>query len=720
MSNNKDSFTFIDENNEKKTIAIQSSDFVLVQDKKFLSDTKMMSKPTTFFKDALKRFSKNKSSVLGAIILGILLLLAFILPSVLPYDIVSPHPYENQLAPKLFEAGTGWWDGTKAYSHIPMAIDWDKYDSTGEIDGLPGGFAEKDIVNGKNGISHGKVGDEFTDNISTYARGGYIRLNHQPTIEGQAELSSWDGVAFNFANAAKDYTISITTVDAETVKGFSYGTQAPYSFYFVWTDVMDTSVIHELPLQENISAYGTFTYKLSQDYLTQIKTLAGYDSYGDFALTLTSAQKPHFVTRLLSASGATTVDSLLIKNIIFTSADSKDAATFKSLSCYDANAALSILAKDSKGKEHDYYWTTTKGLSNLYHGDVVYCSFRLDTYERSLGSYENTEIVIDNLLSWRDKGWITGDFSKITNYEDMTLYPTDAVRNAMIADFCASLSTTDLGKIHCPLTLDSTHVLTGKSIGSGSGSSALVAISFTGTCVRWKELYPNLSSCPKHLFGTDDSGRDMLKYVFAGLRTSLLLGVITSAVCFIFGLVWGAVSGYFGGWVDIAMERFVEILSGLPWIVVMTLAIILFGSNFTTFALALCLTGWIGTASITRTQFYRFKDMEYILAARTLGASDFRLIFRHVLPNAIGTIITSSVLMIPSVIFSEATISYLNLGLQGMASFGVILSDNQHFLSTNPVLIVFPSVVMALIMISFNLFGNGLRDAFNPSLKGEE
>jgi oligopeptide transport system permease protein len=152
----------------------------------------------------------------------------------------------------------------------------------------------------------------------------------------------------------------------------------------------------------------------------------------------------------------------------------------------------------------------------------------------------------------------------------------------------------------------------------------------------------------------------------------------------------------------------------------MTLAIILFGSNFTTFALALCLTGWIGTASITRTQFYRFKDMEYILAARTLGASDFRLIFRHVLPNAIGTIITSSVLMIPSVIFSEATISYLNLGLQGMASFGVILSDNQHFLSTNPVLIVFPSVVMALIMISFNLFGNGLRDAFNPSLKGEE
>jgi oligopeptide transport system permease protein len=152
----------------------------------------------------------------------------------------------------------------------------------------------------------------------------------------------------------------------------------------------------------------------------------------------------------------------------------------------------------------------------------------------------------------------------------------------------------------------------------------------------------------------------------------------------------------------------------------MTLCILKLGSSFQTFAIALCLTGWMGTSSITRTQFYRFKDREYIFAARTLGASDNRLIFRHILPNAVGTIITSSVLMIPSVIFSEATISYLGLGLQGLSSLGVTLSENQIHISTNPYLIVFPSVIMALMMISFNLFGNGLRDAFNPSLKGED
>jgi oligopeptide transport system permease protein len=144
------------------------------------------------------------------------------------------------------------------------------------------------------------------------------------------------------------------------------------------------------------------------------------------------------------------------------------------------------------------------------------------------------------------------------------------------------------------------------------------------------------------------------------------------------------------------------------------------GNTFWVFALALCMTGWIGTSSLTRTQFYRFKSREYILAARTLGASDGRLIFRHILPNAVGTIVTSSVLMIPTVIFSEATLAYLNLDLQGVASFGRILSDNQAQIQSNPHLILFPSAVMALIMISFNLFGNGLRDAFNPSLKGGE
>ena len=225
---------------------------------------------------------------------------------------------------------------------------------------------------------------------------------------------------------------------------------------------------------------------------------------------------------------------------------------------------------------------------------------------------------------------------------------------------------------------------------------------------------------PKFFMGTNESGYDLLKQCFKGLQTSLLLSIITFSVCFTIGLIWGSISGYFGGNIDLAMERFCDILGGVPWIVVMTLAIVLLGNNLGTFAMALCLTGWMGTAARTRTQFYRFKGREYVLSSRTLGASDSRLIFKHILPNALGTLVTSSVLMIPSTIFSEASLAYLQLGLQGVQSFGTILSDHQQYLGSYPFLILFPALIISLIMISFNLFGNGLRDALNPSLKGSD
>lgn len=228
------------------------------------------------------------------------------------------------------------------------------------------------------------------------------------------------------------------------------------------------------------------------------------------------------------------------------------------------------------------------------------------------------------------------------------------------------------------------------------------------------------SKAPKFLLGTDVNGYDLITKSFKGLRTSLLLGVATAAFCFVFGLIWGSISGYFGGTIDLAMERFCEILSGVPWIVVMTLAILHLGNNMFTFFLALCMTGWMGTAGRTRTQFYRFKGREYVLASRTLGSSDFRLIFKHILPNSMGTIITSSVLMIPSVIFSESSLAFLNLGLQGVDAFGVMMANNQVYLQSYPHLVIFPAIIISLMMISFNLFGNGLRDAFNPSLKGSE
>ena len=138
---------------------------------------------------------------------------------------------------------------------------------------------------------------------------------------------------------------------------------------------------------------------------------------------------------------------------------------------------------------------------------------------------------------------------------------------------------------------------------------------------------------------------------------------------------------------------------------------------------AFVLTGWIGTAARVRTQFYRFKNQEYVMAARTLGARDSRIIWKHIFPNSLGTIITSCALVIPGVINSESMLSYLGivkLGSAGSTSLGTLLSDASSIWTNYPHLMIYPALILSLLMICFNLFGNGLRDAFNPSLRGVE
>jgi ABC-type dipeptide/oligopeptide/nickel transport system permease subunit len=180
------------------------------------------------------------------------------------------------------------------------------------------------------------------------------------------------------------------------------------------------------------------------------------------------------------------------------------------------------------------------------------------------------------------------------------------------------------------------------------------------------------------------------------------------------------------------MERFAEIIGRIPWLVTLSIFIALIGPGIETLIYVMVVSGWIGVASVTRTQFYRYKGREYVLASRTLGAKDARLIFRHILPNGIGTIITASVLIIPGVIFTESTLAFLgfglgegqdiNLGLFTLTgrSLGVILNKGQESLNTYPHLVVFPAIIVSILMITFNMFGNALRDAFNPSLRGAE
>ena len=184
------------------------------------------------------------------------------------------------------------------------------------------------------------------------------------------------------------------------------------------------------------------------------------------------------------------------------------------------------------------------------------------------------------------------------------------------------------------------------------------------------------------------------------------------------------------------MERITDILSNVPSIIIMTIVQIQLNNNLAlnqalgavgcivvAFLIAFVYNGWVGVSSTTRMQFYRFKGQEYVLASRTLGARDSRLIFKHILPNAAGTLVTSCVLMVPSVIFSESNLSYLGIidfSTSNIVSLGAMLNDGQGKLSTYPHILLFPAIVISLLMISFNLFGNGLRDAFNTSLRGSE
>lgn len=228
------------------------------------------------------------------------------------------------------------------------------------------------------------------------------------------------------------------------------------------------------------------------------------------------------------------------------------------------------------------------------------------------------------------------------------------------------------------------------------------------------------------LFGADSFGYDICTRLAFGARLSFGLAILVSGISLLIGVIVGALEGYYGGVFDLVMERIKDILWEIPTVVFMSLFQIYLAKKLgavVTMFFCFIFFNWISTSSTVRAQFYRFKGQEYVLAARTLGAKDGRLIFRHILPNAVGFIITASVLAIPSVIFTESNMTYLgivNLQSSTMTSVGTMLSNGQATLSTYPHCVFFPAVFISILLICFNIFGNGLRDAFNPSLRGAD
>jgi oligopeptide transport system permease protein len=219
-------------------------------------------------------------------------------------------------------------------------------------------------------------------------------------------------------------------------------------------------------------------------------------------------------------------------------------------------------------------------------------------------------------------------------------------------------------------------------------------------------------------FGTDEFGRDMWSRVWAGTRVSLYIAFLAALLDMFVGVTYGAISGFEGGRTDDVMQRGIEIMVGIPYLVVAILAMVVFQPGILTISIALGITGWVYMARIVRGRMMQLKNQEFTLASRSLGASGSRLIWKHLIPNSLGPIIVNLMFTIPSAIFAEAFLSFIGLGIQvPEASLGSLIDNGASEIRFHPYLLLFPSAVFSLLMICFNLLGDGLRDAFDPKMR---
>lgn len=221
-----------------------------------------------------------------------------------------------------------------------------------------------------------------------------------------------------------------------------------------------------------------------------------------------------------------------------------------------------------------------------------------------------------------------------------------------------------------------------------------------------------------HWLGTDNLGRDLATRICYGARISLSIGIVASLINLGIGVLYGGISGYFGGRIDSVMMRIVDILYGIPLLLYVILLMVVLKPGLMNVFLALGLVYWLRMARIVRAQVLGLKELEYILAARVLGASHRRLIFGHLLPNSLGPIIITLTLSIPEAIFTEAFLSFIGLGVSApMASWGVLASEGVVTLRSYPFQLLSPAIAISLTMLGFNFLGDGLRDALDPRMR---
>lgn len=228
----------------------------------------------------------------------------------------------------------------------------------------------------------------------------------------------------------------------------------------------------------------------------------------------------------------------------------------------------------------------------------------------------------------------------------------------------------------------------------------------------------NESPSNEHWFGTEQLGRDLFTRVWWGARVSLFIGFATAFIVMVIGVTYGGISGYLGGWVDEIMMRVVEIMYSVPFLLYVILLMMLMEPGLKTILISLGAVYWMPMARVVRGQVLSLKEQEFVLAARALGASPWRIIFRHLIPNAMGPILVFTTLAIPEAIFAEAWLSFLGLGVSApFASWGSLADEGIKAVRSYPWELFFPALFISLTILAFNLFGDGLRDALDPRMR---
>lgn len=218
----------------------------------------------------------------------------------------------------------------------------------------------------------------------------------------------------------------------------------------------------------------------------------------------------------------------------------------------------------------------------------------------------------------------------------------------------------------------------------------------------------------KHPLGTDSKGRDMLAMLVSGTRISLAVGLLATGIALFVGLLIGLAAAYFGKWVDNVLMRFTDVMMTFPFFLLLVFIVFIFGPSLAIIVLVIGLTGWTGVSRLIRSEALSLRTRDFVTASKALGASDRRVIFRHLLPNVMSLIIVMATLSIPGVILAEAALSFIGLGDPATTSWGIILQSGQQSLDTTWWVAVEPGIILFLTVLAFNFLGDGLRDAFDP------